>query len=219
MRFLIYVPQTHIQPNDTPQETLTRVGLGEIAQGVDPLNEPSGPDGKGGRMFGWLDSQQADARYLPEQQTWLPSLRPGEYWVGVWNDSAPTETDLRRPDHRGGARIQLDNGETWAVATTDTLVRYPHPDPDNPGKIRWCVDETLNWLVTDVDKIVAERVVGKDDDAHLMFDPDADFDFFCRLLQINYRITPEIVMHLQLMSDQFINETMRALVRNRRGAA
>jgi len=124
---------------------------------------------------------------------------------------------LNHHDHRNGARVKIDNVETWVITTPDTLHRFPHPDPDNPGEIRWSVDAAFNWLVSEVDKIIAERINDDPAGAYLIFEPDSDFAFFCRLLQINYRITPEVVMHLQLMSDQFVNEAMTALVGSRRG--
>jgi len=213
MRFLVNIPGDH---EGSPQDIMESVGLGEIARGMDAQKQQAGPAGHGINL-GWLDSVQSDMRYLPDQQTWLPSLKPKAYWIGIWNDSAPTEEDLRRPDHRTGVQIGLNNGESWTVPTPDTLERFPQPDPERPGQIMWSVDEQFNWLVTDLNKIVAERVTQDGENQLLVFDKEQDFDFFCRLLQVNYRITPEVIMHLRLMSDVFVSDLMRALVRNRIG--
>ena len=213
MRFLLYVPGP--AKGKTPQDELTRVGLGEIAAQVDTGDTPTGPDGKGGLLFGWLDSIQNRFGFLPDQQTWIPSAASGDratgaYWVGLWNEDAPTEEDLRRPDHRAGSWVTLGDGGKWLVPTLGTLDRHPRLQPD--GSLQWCIDEAFNWLVTDLEKREATGVTRTTQNGQevrsFIYDDEKDFWFLCRLLQINYRLTPEVVSHLGLLT----RVTIRAMV-------
>ena len=218
MRFLLFVPGS--DHKGTPQEVLASVGLGEIAHGVDTRPVNAGPNETGGGLlFGWLSATQSQFDVFPERQKWLPSLADGDrksgaYWVGLWNNDPPTENDLRRPDHRRGRQILLGNDESWSIPTPDTLDRYPQPNPDNDG-IVWMVDEQFNWLTTDLDKRRATGVVTGEQEGKktqtFIFDDETDFLFLCRLLQVNYRITPEVVMHLRLWSEDAIRRTVAGL--------
>ena len=214
MRFLVHIPNG--KQGISAQEAMESVGLGELAHGVDVL--PSdGPDG-GGVMIGWLDSTNADARYLPDEQTWVPASTQwggelGRYWVGLWNDSPPTENELRRPDHRRGAQIKLGNGEHWSVATPNTIQHFPHFDAE--GKLAQVPDAQFNWLTTDLDKFKASRITQNEDDptsVFVSFDFEEDFDFICRLLQVNYRVTPEVIAQMKLLDVDAIREMIAALM-------
>lgn len=213
MRPLLYIPKT--AKDQQPREHMADVGLEEIAAGLDVRQVAEGPDNTGGLLFGWLSPTQSQFDHFPNKQTWVPSAKRGDlpsgaYWIGMWDDSPPTEEDLRRPDHRPGAQVVLGNGESWAVPTPNSPERFPQLNAD--GTLTWVVDERYNWLVTDLDKrkstgALTTEVNGKEH-VSFIFDDEADFWFLARVLQINYRVTPEVVAHMRLLTQ----DTIRAMV-------
>lgn len=214
MRPLLFIPG---EPADTPKKAFESVGLGSLSGGAECVRS-SGPDQKSGMLYAWTDPRNNQIRYAPEEQTWLPAIgrngtKAGRYSVGVWNTSAPTEDDLRRPDHRAGTLVRLGNGDLWKITTPETLDRYPVPGPD--GKLTWAVDADFNWLVATLEKRKAAGVVTRQENGQeitsIVMDDEADFWFLCDVLAINYRITPELVAHMRLLSRRAIRELTAAM--------
>lgn len=213
---MIFVPgDTHV--DGTAKDLLKAVGLEHLARGIEP--KPSeGPDGLRGRLFWWSDSTVAGHfLYKPEVQTWIPSAKSGDrksgaYWVGFFNDSPPTEEDLRKPDRRSGPFVKLGNGERWAIVFPGSLDKDALLNAD--GNITWVVDEAFNWLVTSVEKRTAETKATEDEngDFTMIFDDEKDWRFFCDVLAINYRVTPEVVSHLRLFSRRTVRELLAAMM-------
>jgi len=215
MRPLIYIPG---REDRSPAEHFAAVGLGEISAGLDVMRPTSGPvamSGDPGLLFGWLSPTQNQFDYFPDKQTWIKSaangdLNAGAYWVGIWNESPPTEEDLRRPDHRAGAQVVLGDDGSWSIPTLGQMDRIAKLQDD--GRLVWCVDEQYNWLVTDLEKREATGTIPQDPEPDgtaklkaegirtFLFDDTADWFFLSRVLQINYRITPELVSYLGLLS-------------------
>lgn len=211
MRYLIYVPG---QSTESQSELLGRVGLSEIGQGLD-AKASEGPDNGRGKLFGWLSSTQAQLIYKPEAQTWIPSAKSGDresgaYWVGIWKDSPPTEEDLRKPDHRKGSFVRLGNGELWSIVAQGQLERFP--DLKSDGSLIYYVDEAFNWFSTEIDKRLADVIRGDDGSITLLFDMTKDWMFLCRVMAINYRITPEVVSHLRLFSQSALKRLIAQLM-------
>jgi hypothetical protein len=159
MRYLIYIPGK----NDcTADQMFAAAGLSEISHDLQVINS-EGPDGQRGRLCGWLSSTQNQLIYKAEAQTWIPSAKAGDresgaYWIGIWNDSPPTEEDLRKPNHRRGVFIKLGNGERWSIVVPQTLDRFPILNSD--GTITWAVDKYFNWYATSVEKRKADLLPG-----------------------------------------------------------
>lgn len=215
MKYLIYIPGTG---NDgSPSDLLKSVGLDHLSKAID-VKQSEGPDGERGRLFWWPDSKTAGQfLYKPGTQTWLPSAKDGDrgsgsYWLGFFNDSPPSEEDLRRPDHRGGEFVKLGNDERWSICSPSRIDRFPLLNSD--GTITWAVDEAFNWLVAEIDKRRAEALSTMDDEGSvtLTFSFEHDWRFLCSVLQINYRITPEVVSHLRLFSQQSIKQMISELM-------
>jgi len=212
-RFQIFIP-ADVGNLKSVEAAFTDVGL-DFWQGADSQIVTKGPDGKPGRVFAWLDPTKARIGYKPEQQTWIPSFKHGDlapesYWVGIWNDDPPTEEDLRRPDHRRGTFIELGNAGSWLITTPNKLDRFAKRNPD--GTVTWCVDRSFNWLVTTVDKLRSEMVEQSDGQAYLLFDSERDCDLMDKLLQVNYRITPEVCDFLELTWEQPLRKLIAALL-------
>ena len=207
-RFQIFIPSN---PESDAEPTLESVGLQHLGNGDAKLI--TGPDGKQGKLFAWLDPRKARMDYAPEKQTWIANLEDGDlktgsYYVGIWNDDPPTEQDLRRHDHRRGRFVELGNGEKWIVTTPHTLERYPQCVD---GKLVWCVDEEYNWLSTELERM-RESIETDGEHQYLIFDTERDFLFLCRLLAINYLMTPEVCVLLKLVSEHQVKEMVAALI-------
>ena len=221
MRFLIYVP---MMTAGEPENPLDVAGLSVLKDGADVQRVSDGPDGAGGLLLGWFASGTFDVvGYEPRVQSWTPSIeRRGNrplYWVGIINGRPPTEEGLRRPDHRGGRWVKMNHSDFWLIPTTSTMERFPRPSADG-AKISWCVEESLAWVETEFDKRKSGINVkttpsesGDGDDVRLTLraQDDADFALLVRLLQINYRITTEVVCALELVSDQVMHEIFRSV--------
>lgn len=214
MRPLIFIPG---EPAETPQKAFESVGLSGLAGGAECVRA-TGPGNLSGMLYAWTDPKNNQIRYAPEEQTWLPAsgrdgAAAGRYSVGIWTSKPPTEEDLRRPDHRPGRQVRLGNGEHWKITTPETLDRYPVPGAD--GQLVWAVDEKFNWLVATLEKRKASGVITRHEDGKtglsVVFDDEADFWFLCDVLAINYRVTPELVAHLRLLSQRAIRELVAAM--------
>ena len=200
----------------SPSDLLKSVGLDHLSKAID-VKQSEGPDGERGRLFWWPDSKTAGQfLYKPGTQTWIPSAKDGDresgaYWIGFFNDSPPTEEDLRKPDHRPGTFVKLGDGGRWLISTPKTIDRYPLLNSD--GTITWVVDEEFNWLTSTLQKRLSEVVesIGDDGKMYHTFVINDDWQFMVRVLQINYRITPEIVARLKLLSLNATRELVAAL--------
>ncbi len=205
MRHMIFIPKAESKLEG--HALLSSVGLEDHAKGFDCLSI-QGPGNVSGWIFGWLDPSQPRLTFEPEKQTWIPSIVEGErasgaYWVGIWNESKPTETDLRRPEFRKGVWITMADGTKWQFPSPSTLERFPEI---KDGKLTWVVDEQFSWFVAEVDKrramlTVDPQTPGK---AFVSWDLEQDFAFIVRALRLNYRLTPEVVVHLRLISESIL---------------
>lgn len=204
MRYLIWIPKSEVKDHSALLES---VGLEDHAKGFDALPS-AGPGETRGVMFGWLDHTQTRLTYEPEKQTWIPSLSDGErpagaYWVGIWNDSKPTEADLRRPESRKGAWIEAADGSRWQFPNPATLERFPDT---KDGKLVWIVDEQFSWFVNEIEKRKAMLTTDTTSPgrAFVSWNLQDDFSFIVRALRLNYRIVPEVVVHLRLISESIL---------------
>jgi hypothetical protein len=216
MRFMIFVPNAP-STGGTAEDLLKSVGLEHLARGIDP-KASEGPDGLRGTLFWWSNSTVAGHfLYKPEVQTWIPSAKCGDrasgaYWIGFFNDSPPTEEELRRPDHRKGSFTKLGNGERWSIVTRSKLDQSIVLNSD--GSMSFLLDESLNWFVTSINKRRADafETMNADGKSFIIFDFEKDWMFLVSVLQINYRITPEVVSHLRLFSLSSIRNLISCLM-------
>lgn len=212
MRYLIFIPGQH---SGTTKELFASVGLSDIEHEIQVINS-DGPDGNKGKLCGWLSSTQNQLIFKPDVQTWIPSAKSGTresgaYWVGIWNDSPPTEEDLRKPNHRRGSFIKLGNDERWSIVVPGHLDRYPLLNAD--GTLQWCVDTQFNWYVTEIDKRKEDLIPGSTEGKFIMvFDLTKDWFFLTSVLQINYRLVPEVAAYLNLFSENSLKELLATMV-------
>lgn len=207
MRYLIFLPHSQ---HKLQSQALESVGLSDHVKGCDCL-PTTGPNNQQGWMIGWLDHEQTRLTYSPDEQVWIPSMidgdRPeGAYWVGIWKQSPPTETDLRRPEGRNGAWITMADGSRWRFPSPATLERFPEI---KDGKLTWVVDEHFAWFVSEIEKRKAMLTVDSETPgkAFVTWNLEDDFAFIVRALRLNYRLVPEVVIHQKLINES----TLKAL--------
>lgn len=212
MRYMIFVPNP-ASGKAKATGLLESVGLTDHAKGHDAL-PVQGPGNVAGWLFGWLDHEQSRLCYEPNKQTWIPSLADGDrgagaYWVGIWNDSKPTETDLRKPEFRKGAWVTMADGTRWQFPSPSTLERFPEI---TDGKLRWVVDEQFAWFVAEIDKRRATLTIAEGGKAFVTWDLAEDFAFIVRSLRLNYRLVPEVVVHLRLISESILKSLTTSIL-------
>jgi len=122
VHFLVFLPNATQQ---TLEHDCKLSGLTDLRGGEDVLPAVSGPDGQTGIMLGWTSPTSPHMHYDAGKQDWLPSLLKDDagksrYWIGVWRDSPPKESELRRNYTQAGARTQF-GAEKWKLPKPDTV--------------------------------------------------------------------------------------------------
>ena len=97
----------------------------------------------------------------------------------------------------------MADGTRWQFPSPSTLERFPEI---KDGKLNWVVDEQFAWFVAEVDKRKAMLTVDPETPgkAYVSWDLEQDFAFIVRALRLNYRLTPEVVVHLRLISESIL---------------
>jgi hypothetical protein len=213
MRYLVWIPK-NADKQLTGQLLLNSVGLDDHT-GLDVV-QSTGPGGSAGWLFAWLSPDQPNLAYKPDEQIWIPSLADGDrpagaYHVGIWKEKPPTEADVRRPDHRKGTFVPMADGTRWLFPTESGLERFPNIVD---GRLQWVVDERFNWFVTDLQRRKAMLTRDPEDPgrAFVSWNLEEDFAFLVRALRINYRLTPEVVVHLKLISESVLKNLTVSLL-------
>ena len=133
-------------------------------------------------------------------------LQRGRYWVGVWNDSPPTEKDLRRPGTLHGADVTLGDGKPWMIPAPDFL---PHDMmlADDGSVVMEPKRRYQNVCIEAkrIRNLIRSAEVVKIDYARLWA--------FCLLcLSLNYRLPPELASHQRLIDTENVkNVVMHAI--------
>lgn len=205
MHHLIWIKRENLS-GVTVAEQLAAVGLADHADGAQTV-PCEGPDG-GGTLFGW-NALKGRLHYHAAQQTWLSAVADGErpagrYHVGIWNDSPPTEADLRRPYRYGGRSVELGNGETWLVPTPEELPHVAKLADD--GSWRFVVQRNFHDYYLRAMQWVERLAV-----------PEGVSVFYGEMLAVavealtlNYRLPPELISHLELFDQVKAAECFRS---------
>lgn len=182
-------------------------------------SEGIGPDGIPGRFFGWVDSANLPFAFDADTQTWCKSVKsgdrePGAYWIGYRNDAPPTQSDLLRPDARRGTWVPFADGDMWSIVVPATLDRFPKLHDD--GTLTYCADPAFNWLVHECDRRKESAIVKDPDDEEkvisVLWDDVEDFGFLARIIAVNYRVTPELICALNLITEDVVQILVAALM-------
>lgn len=219
MHFLVFIPDC--KPADLEQAAKT-AGLTPILGGHDVIPRQEGPIDGGGLFVGHLGPGGV-LEYQPAKQTWVPSIAKDDnekprYYVGFWNDKPPIENELRRPYTQDGNLVKLGSMK-WKLPTPDTVdSRAVYTDD---GSMRWEVIRQFSW-VCDEAKILRDQYLEEFGVREIVFrvDPSQQVGWLLKLLQINYRILPEVAQYLDMWvgKDHIIDTVLNTLGLHRKAS-
>jgi len=221
VHFLVHVPCDV----KSLEQTAKVAGLTHLFGGHDVLPNHAGPGGEQfGVMLGWLSPGNPLMHYSPEQQDWTPSVVKDEngkprYWVGIWKEKPPTESELRRHYTQAGPLVRMGN-QSWKLPTPDTVdSRAVYADD---GSMRWEVIRQFSW-VCDEAQALRQQYLDEFGLRDMVFrvDPSQQVGWLLKLLQINYRILPEVAIALDMWvgKDHIIDTVLSTLGLSRKGAS
>lgn len=197
MHFLVFIPDC--QPSDLEQRAKS-AGLADLLTGHDTLPSIVGPDNDMGIMLAWTSPTSPRHDYSPNEQEWIPSVQKKDgkplYWVGFWKEKPPTESELRRHYTQAGKLIQFGQAK-WKLPTPDSVdARAVYADD---GSMRWETVRQFSW-VCDEAKTLVGTYMEEFGLRSLVFknEPSSQINWLLSLLRVNYRILPEVAVHLDL---------------------
>lgn len=202
--YLVYIPAVHFEAAEkSGRHPLDYVGLADHVPNAMGVRITDGPDHKGGQLYGWMvPTAQHRLNYSEEQQDWLPAVpdpateaAAQRYWLGFWKDSPVTARDLRRPQTVAGHELQIGDTGAWVI---------PHPQ-QLPCTI--ALGASGQW-VPQVDERYAEYDSTVKTLQNMMMAGDRNlenarlFNLCLDALQINYRLTREVVARAKLFTSE-----------------
>jgi len=213
MHFLIFIPE---DPGTcfTPENMLKSVGI-DYKENVEqvPLSADFSPAGTKGRLFTWDTLKGNKLAYQPEQQTWKPAiadkdLKADRYWIGFWDNSPPTPKQLVKHETYPGKLVQLKDGNSWLVPAARFCPHQYLYDDDGQMAEVICDEFREFWEMSA--RFVQELL---NFDEQSVPQPTAEWaGHAADALMINYRITPEVINHLNLLNNQNVVECVGATV-------
>lgn len=197
MHFLLFIPDC------TPADLETRaksIGVFDLLGGQDILPQVTGPSGLNGLMIGWLSPTNPRLDYSATEQEWIPSVLKHDgkpvYWVGIWNKELPKEGELRRHYTQPGPLTKLGESK-WKLPTPDTVdARAVYADD---GSMRWETVRQFSWMCDEA-KAIQENYLEEFGVRNIVFrsEPSVQINWLLKLLRVNYRLTPEVAVRLDL---------------------
>jgi len=198
VHYLVFVPKCS---RAELEKTAQVAGLNPVLGGHDVMDGQKGPRGLIGCMVYHPTPESPWAHCDESKQTWVPSIAKDEngdprYYVGFWNDKPPQENQLRRHYTQAGDLIQL-GGQRWKIPTPSTVDAKAVYNDD--GAMRWEVVRQFSWVCDEAQQLTA---IYKDEGGMRMViyaaEPSAQINWLLKLLQINYRMLPEVAVYLEL---------------------
>ncbi len=202
---LIFIDHEKIN-GESVDVVFKRLGLEDHSKGCDALaiSDEESPSGKDGMLFAWRSKGDDQIIVKKAEQEWMKSA--AGYWVGVWKDNLPTESQLRRMYMQKGQWIELRGGK-WKLPTPATIDKDMALSDD--GTWKYVPIRELSWYSEECEKRYADFIIDEADGKMSMkvaYDPLEVMDLFIRALRINYRITPEVVHLMRLVTARNISE-------------
>lgn len=213
---LIFIEQS-VSAGKPIAEVFKQVGLEDHVGGVTPfpLNAEDSPSGEPGILYGWLHKVGAQLCVNKEKQTWKKSH--SGYWVGVWKDDLPTESDLRRPYMQpAGSWIQNKaGGEPWKFPIPSTLDQRLALADD--GTWKYVPLREHSWYIEECEKRRKQMaMVDENGETKFRFmafsNPADDINLVIRGLRINYRITPEVCDMAEMFTVQEVTHAYATML-------
>lgn len=226
MHFRIFIPGDQLIATASP-DALRAVGLGHLHPGAMCIrHEPVKKlfDGQAGLIYFW--QQPGDMKVMPDGVTlaWVPAkefdgLPPGRYQIGFHPDRPPTPKQLAVGLQVQGDTILLGSADlAWTVPDVLFL----------PARVILCGDgvkfermakyqsrniECGRW-VKECEDFMAMLRAGRADSGQFEVEWRRLYEFCLTSLQINYRVTPEVVERIDL----FTTDSMKSILLSAIGA-
>ena len=198
MHFLLFIPDTSA---DKLEDVAKVAGFASLLVGHSVAPNMPGPNEQQGLIVGWTSPTSPLMHYVAKDQAWTASIAKDEngkprYWVGTWNDKPPTESEIRRHYTQAGPLTKLGESK-WKLPTPDTVdARAVYADD---GSMKWEVVRQYSWVCDEAEALRVEYLeqFGM---REMVFnvEPSAQIGWLLKLLQINYRIVPELAVSLDL---------------------
>lgn len=206
MHFLVFIPGT---APEQLQDVARVAGLSTLIDGANVLPNVQGPGDKPGLMLGWTKPHSPFTHYEPDAQDWVSSFCKDEngdsrYWVGFWKQAdgqpprrPPTESELRR-DYSQDGFWHRSGTERWEIVTPRTVdMRLAWQDD---GGWKWEPLKQYAWLAKESEQMLAKYT----EEGFLRLqvcieaDPMEQAEWMLKLLQVNYRMLPEVMVYLDI---------------------
>jgi hypothetical protein len=202
VHFQLFLPDCDLQNIEAEAK---RRGVLDLLGDHDGMPIGEGPGNKAGLLVAWLKPGDRHL-YAPDQQTWIPSRVKSEagqplYYVGIWNDKAPQQAELRRRRSQGGNWCQLGS-ERWLVPTPKSVDRRA-VYIDDSSSMRWEPLSEFSWMCDEA-RMLHDLYLEETGTRLFVYkiDPGPQIEWLLRLLRVNYRITAEVAAHLDLWVDR-----------------
>lgn len=198
MHFLVFVPKCSRQDLE---KTAQVAGLNPVLGGHDVIEGQKGPRGLIGCMVYHPTPESPWAHCDESKQVWVPSINRDEngeprYYVGFWKDKPPQENQIRRHYTQAGTFVKLGQ-QRWKLPTPSTVEATARYNDD--GSMRWEVTRQFAWVCDEAEQLTK---VYEEESGVRMFvfqtEPSAQINWLLKLLQINYRLLPEVAVYLDL---------------------
>jgi hypothetical protein len=184
-----------------------------------------GPDGQGGAVIAPSDRcEAAHCIYRTSDQTWIEAAG---YWVGYWNDRRPREEDLRRPSAIEGDWVSLGDDHAWIVPRAR---RWSAAESGSAAKIEWTnllpsrvrfaggvavLGDPLPryaelWSIANA--VAAVRFGQATVEQEKLVSWENIFHIVCRVLAVNYAISPIEATLLDLLTTETPTDVLDAVL-------
>jgi len=211
-RYMIFLEDRQGAP-DTVEGYLKSVGLEDHAPGAEVaiIAAVDSPTDKQGKLFIWKTTGDNQHRIDKEKQIFLHNKKHN-YHVVIWKDAPPTEQELRREKTQGGKFIKFgdDGGTLWKVAAHGQIDARIHFEDDE--SVRFTPIRKYAWFVDECQKVLEDTMTIDGDSVSYKYSVTEAAALVLKSLRINYRLTPEVVNHLNLLTVRNISEAYQAIL-------
>jgi hypothetical protein len=214
---------------------LAAVGLDDLASDKGPEFSDcfeGGPDGGRGLLVAWRTGDiKRDPPLDARKFTWQAAkadtargLAAERFYFGVVAGENVTPADIARRDSVAGYPVTLKDGQIWRIPAAQHL---PHRHGlGNDGRYSRQVEDRYAdfWQQSEgyaveffraldqLDLLKAARKIPAGAEDAVSFTLEDAWNYCCRALAINYRVTPEIVDFLGLLDDAAMRNVIKATI-------
>lgn len=211
MHFQIYIPGL----TGHHQHRMAEVGLGHLYADAEYLPVPlNGPDGGSGGVLSWGNAKgQHDlsgVEWTPAVPDPAKALPAGRYYVGTRPGSLPTPAELAYATQLQGRTVRLGDGRDWLIPAAAMVPRGYGLTADGSG-INTSVIPQWEWF-WDLSQHWFDELILSDEGGQNIAVDRSVFDYATVAMGINYRVVPEIVSQLCLLTTESLASVLLTTV-------